>query len=421
MDYALYINGIYDRCLREIIIAQKNNSDLICYLQPYSSSTITRLKSDKPSLESPITIYFSVSDDLSTVRYVGNIVGWEDKQKLSPTRSLFLAEHMNEFQPEENGIYLEHSGKPCKNLISVINVTKLEAPIPLSNFIKTKDGTPLKPRAQPGNWSYVNELPEDFVIDHTDSFVPINFRQGKKYLRQEIIDTYGGQSRSGITTPSNHPLIFLFTSDTGKEFGYVDGWTDEGTFEICGEGQVGDMKYVRGNKAILHHKQNGKELHLFEKTEDRYVRYIAKMDYKSHREDRGPDINGDDRKRIIFELTVDSSLNERDSDFTSTETVEGKKVLRYTTVYERDPKARAEALTIHGYDCKGCGLNFGDFYGEHGRGFIHVHHIKPLSESGETKIDPKTDLIPLCPNCHAMVHKNKSNTLTLDELKEIIK
>ena len=88
------------------------------------------------------------------------------------------------------------------------------------------------------------------------------FKIGKKYLRKEIINTYGGQSRSGITTPSKHPLIFLFTSQSGKDFGYIDGWTDDGLFELCGEGQVGDMEFVRGNKAILHHIDNGKELQL---------------------------------------------------------------------------------------------------------------------------------------------------------------
>ena len=118
---------------------------------------------------------------------------------------------------------------------------------------------------------------------------------------------------------------------------------------------------------------------------------------------------------------IDFALTDGDMDFTSTETVEGKKVLRYTTAYERDPKARAEALSIHGYDCIGCGLNFEEMYGDHGKGYIHVHHIKPLSESGETKIDPRTDLIPLCPNCHAMVHKNKNHTLSIDELKDLIK
>ena len=78
----------------------------------------------------------------------------------------------------------------------------------------------------------------------------------KRVKNKNIIDKYGGQSRSGITTPSKHPVIFLITSDKGEEFGYTDGWTDNGSFEICGEGQVGDMQYVRGNKAILEHRQN---------------------------------------------------------------------------------------------------------------------------------------------------------------------
>ncbi len=245
------------------------------------------------------------------------------------------------------------------------------------------------------------------------------FKQGKKYLRKSIIKTYGGQSRSGITTPSKHPLIFLFTSKVGKEFGYDDGWTDDGMFEICGEGQVGDMQYVRGNKSVLEHRQNGKELHLFEAVGKGYVRYVSEMVYNSHREDIGKDKDGNERKRIMFELMPKDSLDDNDRELTSTETTEGNTVLRYTTTYERDPKVRNDALAFHGYDCKCCGFNFEKVYGEYGSGFIHVHHIKPLSDSGETIVNPKTDLIPLCPNCHAMVHRRKKHTLTLEELKKI--
>ncbi len=294
-------------------------------------------------------------------------------------------------------------------------------PIPISNFIKITNNTPLKVKSQSGLWSYVEELPADFYVVQDNDFTPIAFRQGKQYLRKDIIDTYGGQSRSGITTPSRHPLIFLFTSKSGKDFGYDDGWTDDGTFEICGEGQVGDMEFVRGNKAILQHSEEGKELHLFEAVGNGYVRYVSKMVYKSYREDQGPDLNGDMRKRIIFELTPQTSITDNDREFTSTEMVEGKKVLRYTTTYERRSGLKKTALAIHGYDCLACGCNFEEVYGEHGKGFIHVHHVKPLSESGETNVDPKTDLIPLCPNCHAMVHKDKKHTLSLDELKGLIK
>jgi len=100
---------------------------------------------------------------------------------------------------------------------------------------------------------------------------------------------------------------------------------------------------------------------------------------------------------------------------------EGDKKYRYTAYYERKPKNRSEAIKIHGYSCMGCEFNFEKIYGEHGKNFIHVHHVKPVSEFDEAKIiDPKVDLIVLCPNCHAMVHRNKKHTLSLLELKETL-
>ena len=76
------------------------------------------------------------------------------------------------------------------------------------------------------------------------------------------------------------------------------------------------------------------------------------------------------------------------------------------TTYERSSAARKACLRQHGYDCWICGFNFGSTYGSLGEGFIHVHHLVPLSDIDEAyKIDPINDLIPLCPNCHAMVHK----------------
>jgi|TARA_Y100000031_G_C8188941_1_gene370401 5-methylcytosine-specific restriction protein A len=244
------------------------------------------------------------------------------------------------------------------------------------------------------------------------------FQLGKKYLRKHIINTYGGQSRSGITTPSKHPLIFLFTSSSGKEFGYDDGWTDDGIFEICGEGQIGDMRFVRGNKAIYEHKKNGKELHLFEAVSKGYVRYVSQMSLMSFRKDHGKDKDGNMRERIIFQLIPESTFNE--NELTSSHLADGNKTVKYSTTYERNPKNRRDAIKIHGLSCMACGFNFEKSYGEHGKGFIHVHHNQPLHETGETIIDPKKDLIVLCPNCHAMVHRNKKYTLSLDELRELL-
>lgn len=73
---------------------------------------------------------------------------------------------------------------------------------------------------------------------------------------------------------------------------------------------------------------------------------------------------------------------------------------------ERSPAARAKCLELHGLSCLACGFNFKLTYGELGANFIHVHHLNPLRAIKNTYIvDPKKDLVPLCPNCHAMIHR----------------
>lgn len=100
---------------------------------------------------------------------------------------------------------------------------------------------------------------------------------------------------------------------------------------------------------------------------------------------------------------------------------EGKKKLVYGYKYERNPKLRKQALKIHGYYCKVCNFNFESKYGEVGKEFIEIHHIRPLSEIGEeTVINPKDDLIPLCSNCHRMIHRKRKRMLSIEELREII-
>ena len=98
---------------------------------------------------------------------------------------------------------------------------------------------------------------------------------------------------------------------------------------------------------------------------------------------------------------------------------EGKKRIKYGTVYERNPKLRDAALKIHGFDCKVCGINFERIYGEVGKDFIHVHHIKPISSSGERSVNPTTDLIPVCPNCHSMIHRKIKSVLGIEELRKM--
>jgi len=88
--------------------------------------------------------------------------------------------------------------------------------------------------------------------------------------------------------------------------------------------------------------------------------------------------------------------------------------------YERSPFNRQACLRLHGYICKACCFDFGVKYGNLGKDFIHVHHVVPVSELGpDYDINLETDLIPVCPNCHAMIHR-RNPPYSVDELKSII-
>lgn len=100
---------------------------------------------------------------------------------------------------------------------------------------------------------------------------------------------------------------------------------------------------------------------------------------------------------------------------------EGMVTKVYVNSYERSGEARDDCIAYHKPICKVCDFNFEITYGELGKGFIHVHHLKQISEIGEEySIDPIKDLAPVCPNCHAMLHK-RVPPLTIEELKSKIR
>ena len=101
--------------------------------------------------------------------------------------------------------------------------------------------------------------------------------------------------------------------------------------------------------------------------------------------------------------------------------IEGAKRLITINAYERNDKARQECIQAHGYTCQICGFNFGEIYGDVFDGKIHVHHIKPLSEINSSyKVNPVTDLIPVCPNCHMVLHAKVGGAYTVEEVKKFL-
>lgn len=74
--------------------------------------------------------------------------------------------------------------------------------------------------------------------------------------------------------------------------------------------------------------------------------------------------------------------------------------------YERSPANRAACIAAHGSRCKVCGFDFGEVYGPLAQGYIEVHHRVPVSKmGGGYQINPVIDLVPLCANCHAVLHR----------------
>jgi len=102
---------------------------------------------------------------------------------------------------------------------------------------------------------------------------------------------------------------------------------------------------------------------------------------------------------------------------------EGAKATVKVNRYERNKEARDKCIEFYGNKCNICDFDFGKVYGELGKGYIHVHHLKPLSEiDKEYKVDFKNDLIPVCPNCHAMLHRKlNEKIMEVDELQKLIK
>ncbi len=100
--------------------------------------------------------------------------------------------------------------------------------------------------------------------------------------------------------------------------------------------------------------------------------------------------------------------------------LEGARRQSISTQVERNPRARAACIAAYGTRCTVCEIDFEVVYGILGRGFVHVHHLTPLSTTTDQgEVDPIQDLRPVCPNCHAMLHR-RIPPYTISELRRIL-
>jgi len=161
-------------------------------------------------------------------------------------------------------------------------------------------------------------------------------------------------------------------------------------------------------------------LHIFARWDKEFVMftYMGKPKISSFQNDI---IISDETQTIKLSLVFDEFLNQGDELQPLGKAAEGKVYLTTGKRFERNPRLRSECINYYGTNCQICGFKFEQIYGEIGVNYCHVHHITPLSEVAQSHdVCPKNDLIPVCPNCHAMLHKRKP-PFTPDELKAILK
>ena len=180
---------------------------------------------------------------------------------------------------------------------------------------------------------------------------------------------------------------------------------------------------VDGRISVTHYVKNLKENHNFSREIDPTGSDFTKRLYKESLEkvlETVPEEYENDFYRgyhwncEVIERVRNASRHEInwDEETVQEETVgttEGKRTVYYTTKYERSSKNRDAAIRMHGTKCMICGFDFEQKYGELGKGYIEVHHIKPLATlEQEVVVNPETDLICVCANCHRMLHRFKN-------------
>jgi predicted restriction endonuclease len=117
-----------------------------------------------------------------------------------------------------------------------------------------------------------------------------------------IHDEYGGNRQGGISPSAKVPYIFIFSGKSGAQYGYQDWWDNHNIFTYTGEGQVGDMQFIRGNLALKEHLNIGKRVFLFEIEGGGLVKFISEMEFYDADYFETPDINGTNRIGIKFFL-----------------------------------------------------------------------------------------------------------------------
>jgi len=262
------------------------------------------------------------------------------------------------------------------------------------------------------------------------------FEIGRVYNRQnDIHGRYGGQQQGGISTPPEHPYIFLFTSESGEQHGYQDGWDEDGVFVYTGEGQISNQSFQRGNRAIRDHAGNGKDLLLFQSLgKSKGYRYLGEFCCASWEYRQGIDRENNQRQVIVFHLieagaetTPDLTVlpHSQESDHStlrelayqaSTSASEGTEKQAKKKYYERSVAVRSYVLARAEGVCEACGSP-APFSKLDGTPYLEPHHTRRVSDGGP---DHPRWVGAICPNCHREIHYGTDGEDKNSKLKEYL-
>lgn len=236
----------------------------------------------------------------------------------------------------------------------------------------------------------------------------LSFSRGKKYSRPDVKEKAGLSRRSkgglwdtGIVEHEGEFLIFANVGTEGRTgHDYGNRW--EGT-RLRWYHKGGSQLTWPSVQQLL---EPGRTIHVFWRTSNDEPFEYAGLAAAVEVVDSSPveilwSLNS--LERFAWDQAIQSPEELRRGTYR-----EGTARRVLVNAYERDRAARQACISHHGVACVVCDLRFEERYGAIGVGFIHVHHTRPLSELGpDYEIDPVDDLQPVCPNCHAMLHRRR--------------
>jgi hypothetical protein len=125
-----------------------------------------KLADDPPSTDSPVRLFLSLTDDLPTVRYTCEIVGWHDKRELTGRKRDIIETIIRSFEPTENGVYSVQQGTDCVNLLSVWRMRELAKPFSVAEMLKDNGEPVSTKRETAGGWTYVSYPTREWLESH---------------------------------------------------------------------------------------------------------------------------------------------------------------------------------------------------------------------------------------------------------------